>query len=72
MATKKKEVKKVVIKKPLVKKVEENVRKLQKQGNGTMTVALPADLVRELKWKDKQKLVVRKNGVTLVIADWKK
>jgi hypothetical protein len=72
MATKKKEVKKVVIKKSSVKKAEENVRKLQKQGNGTMTVALPADLVRELKWKDKQKLVVRKNGVTLVIADWKK
>ena len=72
MATKKKEAKKVVAKKALAKKSEENVRKLQKQGNGTMTVALPADLVRELKWKDKQKLVVRKNGATLVIADWKK
>jgi hypothetical protein len=67
----KKAAKKTAVKAP-VKKAEENVRKLQKQGNGTMTVALPADLVRALKWKDKQKLVVKKNGVTLTIADWKK
>ena len=70
MATKK-TVKKVVAKK-VAKKAGPEVRKLQKQGNGTMTVALPADLVRSLKWKDKQKLVVRKNGATLVIVDWKK
>jgi hypothetical protein len=67
----KKTVKKIAPK-VQVKKVVENVRKLQKQGNGTMTVALPADLVRELRWKDKQKLVVKKNGATLVVSDWKK
>ena len=51
---------------------DRNIRKLQKQSNGSTTIALPADLVREFKWKDKQKVVVRKRGSTLVIEDWKK
>ena len=71
MTTKKVAVKKQVAKKE-VKKSGPEVRKLQKQGNGTMTVALPAGMVRELRWKDGQKLVVKKNGATLVIVDWKK
>ena len=76
MAQKKTTTKKVAVKKvaakPAEKKSGPEVRKLQKQGNGTMTVALPVSFVRDLKWKDKQKLVVKKNGASLVITDWKK
>jgi antitoxin component of MazEF toxin-antitoxin module len=52
--------------------VKGNVRKLQQQANGSTTVALPAELVRALRWKDKQKVVVKKRGETLVIRDGRK
>ena len=30
------------------------------------------DLVRKLKWRDKQKVTIRKKGRTLIIQDWQK
>jgi antitoxin component of MazEF toxin-antitoxin module len=55
-----------------VKVVEPNTRIIQKQANGSTTIALPAELLRELKWKDKKKVVVKKRGETLVIETPKK
>ncbi len=49
-----------------------NIRKLTKTGGGSISVTLPIELVRELKWRDKQKVVVKKSGGKLVIEDWKK
>jgi hypothetical protein len=59
--------------KKVVKKTqaEKNVRKLQKQNNGSTTIALPTSILRELKWRDKQKVVVKKRGSTILIEDWK-
>lgn len=51
---------------------DRSIRKLNKQTNGSYVVTLPIEVVRELKWKDKQKLVVRRNGKKIVIEDWKK
>lgn len=45
------------------------VRKLQEQANGSTTVVLPPDLLRELKWKDGQKVIVRRRNDTIVISD---
>lgn len=40
---------------------ERNIRKLSKVGRGrTMSATLPIELVRELKWREKQKVVVTK------------
>jgi len=51
---------------------ERNIRKLSKVGRGrTMSVTLPIELVRELKWREKQKVVVTKKGSKLIIEDWK-
>lgn len=57
------------------KKVEKesepkNVRKLQKQNNGSTTVALPVPLLEELKWQDKQKVIVKKRGSAILIETW--
>jgi len=52
--------------------VKGNIRKIQEQSNGSTTVALPVELVRAVRWKDGQKVVVEKRGETLVIKDWKK
>jgi antitoxin component of MazEF toxin-antitoxin module len=51
---------------------DRNTRKLSKQSNGSYAVTLPIEIVRELKWRDKQKLVVRKSGDKIIIEDWKK
>ncbi len=50
---------------------DRNTRKLSKYGS-SYTMTLPIEIVRELKWRDKQKLVVRKSGDKIIIEDWKK
>ncbi|MDZ7785940.1 MAG: hypothetical protein U5L95_02355 [Candidatus Saccharibacteria bacterium] len=50
---------------------ERNVRNLQ-NSNGTYYVTLPIELVKELKWRERQKVVVEKFGEDLKITDWKK
>jgi len=49
---------------------DKNVRKILKSGN-SYCVTIPIELVRELKWKFKQKVVVKKSGKGLKISDWK-
>lgn len=72
MAAKKKAVKKAAPKKEVVRtKSESFVRKIQHQTNGSTTVAIPPELFRELGWRDKQKVVVKQKGESIVITDWK-
>ena len=50
-----------------------NVRKLSKTGGGkSISVTLPIEMVRQLRWREHQRVVVRKSGSKLVIEDWKK
>jgi len=50
---------------------ERNIRKLTRTGRGkTISVTLPIEYIRELKWQDRQKVVVQKRGKSLVIKDW--
>ena len=49
-----------------------NIRKITKVGKASLAVTLPIDLVRKLKWREGQKVVVVAKGKTLVIKDWKK
>ena len=49
---------------------DKNIRKILKNGD-SYAVTLPIDLIRELKWKQKQKVVVKKRGKGLTIVDWK-
>lgn len=52
---------------------ERNIRKLTRTGRGkSIAVTLPIEFVRELKWRDRQKVVIRKSGAKLIIEDWKK
>lgn len=55
------------------RKIEDrNIRNLQKTAGGsTYIVSLPIEVVRELGWKTKQKLVVKKYGDGILIKDWK-
>jgi virulence-associated protein VagC len=52
---------------------ERNIRKLTRTGGGkSVAVTLPIEHIRELKWREKQKVTVRKVGKKLIIEDWKK
>ena len=52
---------------------ERNIRKLTKLAGGkSYGITLPIEYVRELKWRERQKLVVRKSGDKLIIEDWEK
>jgi len=42
------------------KQSEQNIRKLTKLGNKSLAVTLPVEMVKKLKWKEKQKVLVKK------------
>ena len=50
----------------------EHIRKLTKLGSTSLVVSIPIEMIRELKWKEKQKVVVEKKGETIIIKDWEK
>ena len=50
---------------------EKNVRKLTRMGGKSLGLTLPKELVTVLGWKEKQKVVVKKQGRHLIIKDWK-
>jgi len=56
------------------RKIEErNIRKLTKvSGGASFAITLPIEMVRELKWRERQKLVVKLRGKKITIEDWKK
>jgi len=52
---------------------EKNIRKLTKMGGGrSMGLTLPIEMVKKLKWKERQKVVVKLFGKKIIIEDWKK
>ena len=55
---------------PTQKSYNKNIRKLTKVGGLSLSVTLPIEIVRTLKWREKQKLVVKKRGKKVVITDW--
>jgi len=50
---------------------ERNVRKLMKTGNGSILVTLPIEYIRDLGWREKQNVVVKRVKGGLLIKDWR-
>ena len=58
---------------PRRKLSDRNIRKIIKTGKkGSFSITLPIEVVRELKWREKQKVVVNRRGKKIVIEDWQK
>ncbi len=51
---------------------ETEVRKLTKVGKQSIAVTIPIEIVRELKWREKQKVTVKRVRGGVLIKDWKK
>jgi len=52
------------------KSSEKNTRKLVRMGKISLGLTIPKDILFELGWKEKQKVVVKKRGKGLIIEDW--
>ncbi len=50
---------------------DKNTRKLTKLGGKSIGLTLPIDMVRELGWREKQKVTVKRVRGGLMIKDWK-
>ncbi len=50
---------------------EKNIRKITKMaGGGSFGITLPIEMVRKLKWREKQKVVVKLRGKKITVEDW--
>jgi len=50
---------------------DKNIRKILKNGD-SYAVTIPIEIMNELKWKEKQKVVVKKVRGGFLVKDWKK
>lgn len=50
---------------------EENIRKLTRVGQQSLAVTIPIEIVRKLKLKERQKVVVTESKGKIIIEDWK-
>ena len=53
------------------KKRKKYIRKIQKVRYSYYLI-LPKEIIRNLDWKEKQKVVIKKSGKRIIIQDWKK
>lgn len=54
---------------PRRKLADRNTRKIMKSG-GSLVVSIPKEILKELRWRVKQKVVVKKKGNGVFIGDW--
>jgi len=57
---------------PDKKSNETNIRKLTKTGGKSIGLTLPIEMVREIGWKEKQKVKVTRVKGGFLVKDWKK
>jgi len=53
------------------KNMEKYIRKVTRVGKRSLSINIPAEIVDQLKIKEKQKLTITTKGRNIVIKDWK-
>ena len=48
------------------------IRKVVKNGRESYYINIPKEIVKELKIKERQKLIIAKKGKGILVVDWKK
>ena len=51
--------------------IQKYIRKIQKVRYSYYLI-LPKEIIRNLDWKEKQKVVIKKSGERIIVQDWKK
>lgn len=54
------------------KREDSNIRKLARIGKQSIGLTLPIEIVRELGWREKQRVAVKRVRGGVLIKDWKK
>lgn len=54
------------------KSMTKYIRKVTRVAQRSLAIVIPAEIVDELKIKEKQKLVLMRKGHSIIIKDWKK
>ncbi len=57
---------------PTEKLINKNIRKITRVGRASFCVTIPVEIIKRLKWKERQKVIVNKVGKKIIIEDWKK
>jgi len=52
-------------------KKEELVRKVTRQGKRSLGIIIPAEIVKELNLRERQKMVFKVERKKIIISDWK-
>jgi bifunctional DNA-binding transcriptional regulator/antitoxin component of YhaV-PrlF toxin-antitoxin module len=55
-----------------MEKINRGIRKIIKNGRGSYYINIPKEIMRNIGWKERQKIVINQKGAKLIIADWKK
>jgi len=50
---------------------EKYIRKVTRVGKRSLAIVLPAEIIKELKIREKQKLTITTKGHSIIIKDWK-
>ena len=54
-----------------IRKLEDkNIRKILKSGD-SYAITIPIEMIDKLKWREKQKVVVKMKGKSIIVRDWK-
>lgn len=53
------------------KNMEKYIRKATRAGRRSLSINIPAEIVDQLKIKEKQKLTITTKGKSIIIKDWK-
>jgi len=54
------------------KLVDKSIRKLTRAGKTSLSVTIPVEIIKDLGWKEKQKVKVKRIHGGVEIRDWKK
>jgi bifunctional DNA-binding transcriptional regulator/antitoxin component of YhaV-PrlF toxin-antitoxin module len=52
--------------------IKKYIRKVTRVGKRSLSIVIPAEIVDELKIKERQKLVLRRSGGKIIVEDWEK
>ena len=50
--------------------MKQYTRKITRVGKRSLSVVIPADIIEDLGWKDRQKVTVKRVGKKVSIKDW--
>jgi hypothetical protein len=50
---------------------DKNIRNLTRVGKTSISVTIPVEMLKKLKWKERQKVVLNLKGKKITIEDWK-